>query len=199
MASTYSNSLRLELMGTGEQAGTWGSTTNRNLGTLLEQAISGVETVTITGNTTLTANNGQTDQSRNAVLEFNGTIGGAASIFIPAQEKIYIVKNSTVGGHDINIQVTGPTGAAVAIPNGKTGIVYSTGSNVYLASANFADSFDMGNIRITGNTISSTNTNGNIAIEPNGNGTVNVSKNLNAASNLTVTGVTTLNGNTNNW
>lgn len=196
MASTYSNSLRLELMGTGEQAGTWGSTTNRNLGTLLEQAISGVETVTITGNTTLTANNGQTDQSRNAVLEFNGTIGGAASIFIPAQEKIYIVKNSTVGGHDINIQVTGPTGAAVAIPNGKTGIVYSTGSNVYLASANFADSFDMGNIRITGNTISSTNTNGNIAIEPNGNGTVNVSKNLNAASNLTVTGVTTLNGNT---
>ena len=68
MASTYSNSLRLELMGTGEQAGTWGSTTNRNLGTLLEQAISGVQTVTITGNTTLTTNDGQVDQSRNMVL-----------------------------------------------------------------------------------------------------------------------------------
>lgn len=79
-------------MGTGEQAGTWGSTTNRNLGTLLEQAISGVQTVTITGNTTLTANDGQIDQSRNMVLEVNGTISGAASIFIPAQEKYILLK-----------------------------------------------------------------------------------------------------------
>ncbi len=196
MASTYSNSLRLELMGTGEQAGTWGSTTNRNLGTLLEQAISGVQTVTITGNTTLTTNDGQVDQSRNMVLEVNGTIGGAASIFIPAQEKIYIVKNSTVGGHGINMQVTGPTGAAVAIPNGKTGIVYSTGANVYLASANFADSFDMGNIRITGNIISSTDTNGNVVITPNGAGEITLSKDVTASSNLTVTGNTVLNGNT---
>tara|TARA_R110002020_G_scaffold418566_1_gene627778 strand:+ start:1011 stop:2456 length:1446 start_codon:yes stop_codon:yes gene_type:complete len=195
MASTYSNSLRLELMGTGEQAGTWGSTTNRNLGTLLEQAISGVQTVTITGNTTLTANDGQIDQSRNMVLEVNGTISGAASIFIPAQEKIYIVKNSTVGGHNINIQVTGPTGVAVSIPNGKTAIVYSTGANVYIAS-NFADNFDVGNISISGNTISSTDTNGNIIITPNGTGEITLSKDVTASSNLTVTGNTVLNGNT---
>ena len=196
MASTYSNSLRLELIGTGEQAGTWGSTTNRNLGTLLEQAISGVETVTITGNTTLTTNNGQVDQSRNMVLEINGSIAGASSLYVPAQEKIYIIKNSTVGGHAVSIQVTGPTGAAVAIPNGKTGIVYSTGANVYLASANFADSFDMGNIRITGNIISSTDTNGNVVITPNGTGEITLSKNVTASSNLTVTGNTILNGNT---
>ena len=47
MASTYSNSLRLELIATGEQAGTWGSTTNRNMGTLLEQAISGYEVMNL--------------------------------------------------------------------------------------------------------------------------------------------------------
>ena len=195
MASTYSNSLRLELIGTGEQAGTWGSTTNRNLGTLIEQAISGVETVTITGNTTLTANDGQVDQSRNMVLEVGGTISGASSIFVPAQEKVYIIKNGTTGGFSINIQVTGPTGAVVSIPNGKTAIVYSTGANIYLAS-NFADNFDIGNISISGNTISSANTNGNIIITPNGAGEITLSKAVTASSNLTVTGNTVLNGNT---
>tara|TARA_R110000765_G_scaffold292720_1_gene388280 strand:+ start:677 stop:2122 length:1446 start_codon:yes stop_codon:yes gene_type:complete len=195
MASTYSNSLRLELIGTGEQAGTWGSTTNRNLGTLLEQAISGVETITITGNTTLTTNNGQVDQSRNMVLEVVGSISSNASVFIPAQEKVYIIKNGTTGGFSINIQTTGPTGTIISIPNGKTAIVYSTSANVYLAS-NFADNFDIGNISITGNTISSTNTDGNIIITPNGTGEITLSKAVTASNNLTVTGATVLNGNT---
>ena len=92
MASTYSNSLRLELIATGEQAGTWGSTTNRNMGTLLEQAIAGYEVITISGDTTLTTNNGQTDQSRNMVLDVQGTIATTANIYIPAQEKLYVVK-----------------------------------------------------------------------------------------------------------
>ena len=54
MPSTYSTSLGLELIGNGEQAGTWGTTTNTNLGTLLEQAIAGVQSITLTGNYTLT-------------------------------------------------------------------------------------------------------------------------------------------------
>ena len=148
MASTYSNSLRLELIATGEQAGTWGSTTNRNMGTLLEQAISGYEVITISGDTTLTTNNGQTDQSRNMVLDVQGTIGTTANIYIPAQEKLYVVKNGTTGGQSIAVRTTGPTGTSVTIPNGKTTILYGTGSNVYTALT-FTDDLDIDNINFT--------------------------------------------------
>ena len=69
MASTYSTDLRLELIGSGEQSGVWGSTTNLNLGSLVEQAVAGVETISITSaNQALTAFYGAVDQSRNAVL-----------------------------------------------------------------------------------------------------------------------------------
>ena len=100
MASTYSANLRLELIGTGEQQGTWGSTTNSNLGTLLEQAIGGYESITVldVGDTTLTTANGATDQARNMTLNLIGTISAARNVICPAAEKIYIVKNATTGG-----------------------------------------------------------------------------------------------------
>jgi hypothetical protein len=83
MASTYSDNLRLELIGTGDQAGNWGDTTNRNLGTLLESAISGAVTVTTTtANQALTIANGSTDQARNMVLKLNTTSGGDGFIFL---------------------------------------------------------------------------------------------------------------------
>ena len=68
MPSTYSPSLKLELIGNGEQAGVWGTTTNTNLGTLLEQAITGVLPITLTGDVTLTDYNGLPDQARNGVM-----------------------------------------------------------------------------------------------------------------------------------
>lgn len=195
MASTYSNSLRLELIATGEQAGTWGSTTNRNMGTLLEQAIAGYEVITISGDTTLTTNNGQTDQSRNMVLDIQGTIATTANIYIPAQEKLYVVKNGTTGGQSIAVRTTGPTGTSVTIPNGKTTILYGTGSNVYTALT-FADDLDIDNINFTGNTISSTDTNGNINLNPNGTGSVVLSKDVTANQDLTVSANLAVNGNT---
>ena len=67
MPSTYSTSLKLELIGNGEQTGTWGQTTNNNLGTLIEQAITGVGQLTLVGDTVLTSYNGLPDESRNAV------------------------------------------------------------------------------------------------------------------------------------
>jgi hypothetical protein len=76
MASTYSPNLRVELIGTGDQAGTWGSTTNNNLGTLLENAVSGYVSVSVTSaNQALTALNGANDQARNAVLALTTTTG----------------------------------------------------------------------------------------------------------------------------
>ena len=69
MSSTYSPSLRIELIGAGEQSGTWNTTTNGNLGTLIEQSIAGVISISMVDtNYTLTAYNGVSDQSRQAVI-----------------------------------------------------------------------------------------------------------------------------------
>jgi hypothetical protein len=130
MASTYSN-LKIELIATGEQAGTWGATTNTNLGTALEQAVVGKADVTFSSTTetlTLTDSNAAQD-ARALYLNLDGTPGGAATLEVPAIEKNYIVKNGT--GETVTIKVSGQTG--VAIPNGKTVLVYNNGTDVVTA------------------------------------------------------------------
>jgi hypothetical protein len=132
MASTYSPDLRLELIGSGEQSGVWGSTTNLNLGSLVEQAVAGVETIAISSsNQALTAFFGAVDQSRNAVLVLSS--GAAANVYVPPVSKVYVVKNtgsfaitmfnSTVLG---NITAAG-TGLAVAA--GTTVSMFTDGTN----------------------------------------------------------------------
>jgi hypothetical protein len=132
--STYSTNLRLELIGTGEQQGTWGATTNVNLGTLLEEAIGGYTAVAVTdgADTTLTTANGSADQSRNMTLNLTGALTAARNVICPAIEKVYIVKNSTTGGFAVTFKVTGQTG--VSIPNGSTVIVYVDGTDARLVS-----------------------------------------------------------------
>jgi hypothetical protein len=96
MSSTYSPNLRVELIGTGDQAGTWGSTTNTNLGTLLENAVSGYVSVSITSaNQALTALNGADDQARNAVLALTTTTGANFAVYAPPSPKTYVVTNSS--------------------------------------------------------------------------------------------------------
>ena len=132
MASTYSNRLRLELMATGEKSGEWGLITNTNLGTLIEEAIAGVETITLTSDAdyTLSISSGSSDQARQAVLiiESNLSLTSTRNIIIPAQEKVYIVKNGTTGGQSITIKTTGGTGQTLV--NGDTQIMYCDGTNV---------------------------------------------------------------------
>ena len=132
MPSTYSPSLRIELIGAGEQSGTWGSTTNTNLGTLLEQSIAGVQAITmIDANYTLTNYNGVSDEARKAVLVASGTNTAARDIIAPLVAKNYIIKNNTTGGFAINIRAA--TGASVSIPNGVTSAVYCDGTDFNLA------------------------------------------------------------------
>jgi hypothetical protein len=96
MPSTYSPSLRIELIGEGEQDGIWGQTTNNNLGALIEQAVAGITTVNVTaGNVTLTSFNGTLDEARSAVLIVNGSNAVAREITIPNEPKTYIVTNNT--------------------------------------------------------------------------------------------------------
>lgn len=140
MASTYSPNLRLELIGTGEQQGTWGTTTNTNLGTLLEEAIGGYVSVTVSdvGDTTLTASNGAADQSRNMVIELTGTISAARNVICPAIEKLYVVKNATSGGFGVTFKVSGQTG--VLVPNGVLVFIYVDGTDARLITSGFSGS-----------------------------------------------------------
>ena len=143
MASTYSTSLKLELIGNGDQSGTWGTTTNTNLGTLLEQAITGVRSITMTNaDYTLTDLNGVSDEARNAVLVIGGTNSAIRNIIAPAVNKLYIIVNNTSGGYAINIKTSSSTGVNVA--NGATVWVYCNGTEFYTvtvpsASANTAN------------------------------------------------------------
>ncbi len=132
MASTYSGRLRLELITSGEQNGTWGVTTNTNLGTLIDEAIAGVSAVNFgtDANVTLTANNGATDEARRAVLECtsSGSLTATRDVIVPAATKLWLVYNSTSGGQSIRVKTASGTGVTIA--NGKKRYVYCDGTNV---------------------------------------------------------------------
>ena len=127
MASSYSN-LKIELIGTGEQSGSWGTTTNTNLGTALEEAIAESVDVSFSSGTvtlTLTDSNG-TQSARHLRLNLTGTSGGAQNLVVPAIEKPYIVNNGTAD----TITIKTPSGSGIAVPTGKTMWVYNDGTNV---------------------------------------------------------------------
>jgi hypothetical protein len=132
MPSTYSTSLKIQLIGTGEQAGTWGTTTNYNLGTLLEQAITGVVTIPMGDATyTLTNYNGLSDEARNAVLILQGPITAPQYLAIPAgQQKVYIVRNRT--GNTVTL--TTGTGSNISVANAASEVLFTDGANVYSAT-----------------------------------------------------------------
>ena len=132
--STYSPSLRIELITTGDQAGTWGNTTNTNLGTLIESAIAGYVSVSvIAANQAFTALNGAEDQSRNMTIALTTTTGANFAVYAPPAEKTYVIYNASSYTATIyNSTVLGNTTAAgtgVAIPAGKTMTVWSEGTN----------------------------------------------------------------------
>ena len=151
MSSTYSTSLKLELIGNGDQSGTWGTTTNNNLGTLLEQAITGVQSITMSNaDYTLSNYNGTSDEARNAVLFVSGTNSAIRKIVAPqGQNKLYTIFNNTSGGYAITIGA--PTGTAVTIPSGVTATVFTNGSDFYSAQTGSAGNFTVnGTLTATG-------------------------------------------------
>ena len=131
--STYSTNLGLTLIGTGEEAGTWGSTTNTNLGTLLEQSISGYVTQAVTDGaaTVLTIPDGATGVARNMSIELTGTLTAARVVEVPAKRKLYFVYNNTTGGFAVTFKVTGQTG--ISVPNGKKYALVCNGSDIVAA------------------------------------------------------------------
>jgi hypothetical protein len=128
MASTYSTNLKIQLMTTGENTGTWGSVTNVNLGTALEEAIIGSTSVAFNGaDVTLTLTNSNASQTaRNLRLVLTGTSGGVRQLVVPALEKTFIIKNEL--SDTCTVLVSGQTG--VAVPAGKTMWLYNDGTDV---------------------------------------------------------------------
>jgi hypothetical protein len=132
MASTYSPKLRFELIGAGEQAGLWGTTTNKNVGQLIEQAIAGVTTVeldSLSGNYTLTALDGAPDQSRSAVVKCTYTsvpASGTVNIIIPTQTKLYVFRNDC--GQTIIVKTAAQV-SGVTLLNGEATLVFCDGTN----------------------------------------------------------------------
>lgn len=127
MASSYSD-LKIELIGTGEQSGSWGTTTNTNLGTALEEAIAeSVDVAFSSGTVTLTLTNSNASQSaRHLRLNLTGTSGGAQNLVVPTIEKPYLVNNGTAD----TITVKTSSGSGIGVPSGKTMWVYADGTNV---------------------------------------------------------------------
>jgi microcystin-dependent protein len=174
MASSYSPSLKIELIGNGDQSGTWGTTTNNNLGTILEQAITGVQTITmVNADYTLTSFNGVSDEARNAVLVATGTNSAIRQIICPLVEKLYVIYNNTSGGFAITIG--GVTGSTVTVPNGVTAQVYCDGINFFSSQTGSAGNF---------------NVNGALTVA----GTTTLAGATTLSSTLAVTGTTTFTG-----
>lgn len=130
MASTYSD-LKIELIGTGEQSGTWGTTTNTNLGTALGEAITGSADVSFSSadvTVTLTDSNAA-QTARNLRLNLTGTTGGARNLILGSGcqiEKLYLINNGTAD----TITVKNTTGTGIAVPAGKSMFVFNNGTNV---------------------------------------------------------------------
>ena len=153
MASTYSSNLALELIGNEDQAGSWGNTTNRNLGTLIEQAISGYVTQAVTAgiDTVLAMPNGSNAVARNMTIELTGTGGANTNLVIPANRKLYFIYNNTSAGQ-VTVKVSGQTG--VSIPNGRKMLLVCNGTDAVPAINYFP------NLTIAGVTTDSLDVNG---------------------------------------
>ena len=140
MASSYSTSLKIQLINNGEQSNTWGSSTNTNWN-LIEQAVAGAVSIPMSNaNYTMTNLNGVSDEARNMILIVSGTNNAIYQVIAPLVPKFFIVTNNTSGGYAITIGAS--SGSLVTIPNGVTAQVYCDGSTgFYSAQTGSAGNF----------------------------------------------------------
>ena len=152
MASSYSE-LGLELMVTGENAGTWGDKTNTNLN-LVQQAIAGYQEISIAGGaqtTALVMSDAAISNARNAVIKFTGTITGNQIVTIPDSiEKTYIISNGTTGAFTVEFKTVSGTGVTFSTTDKGIKILFSDGTNVVDVTGNFSN-ITTGSVTASGN------------------------------------------------
>ena len=160
MASTYTSNLGVEKIGAGEQAGTWGNTTNNNLD-IIDRAINGVGAITLSGTThTLTTSDGTLSDGGFKVLVFGGSPSGTNTVTISPndQDKLYIVQNST----SQSITFTQGSGGNVGLAAGSKKIIYADGAGSGAAVVDVTSALDIASPRISGTAVTSTATELNI-------------------------------------
>jgi hypothetical protein len=133
--STYSN-LSIELIGTGEQDGTWGTTTNTNLGTALEEAIVGTVTQAVTGTDTVlswSTSSNASQTARHLRLNLTGSSGGSSNLVVPllSSGKNYIVNNASTTA----VTVKTPSGTGIVVPISTSMSLYQDGTNVVVTDS----------------------------------------------------------------
>ena len=130
MASTYSTDLKLELMATGENAGTWGTKTNTNLN-LIQQAIAGFQSIDVAAaDVTLVMTDASISNARNMVLKFTGTLTANRTVNLPDSiEKFYILQDSTTHGA-FTLTFKTVSGTGFTLDEGKIHAGFSDGTNV---------------------------------------------------------------------
>jgi hypothetical protein len=148
MSSTYSTSLRIQLIDTATEDEAWGQPTDNNLGTVIEQAITGIESISLTNLTTVTLStaNAAPDQARNAVLVFTGSPTGNCNVIAPSVQKLYVINNQTTGGYNVNIKTS--SGNAAVINANASQLVFCDGTTFY---AGIALARVQGDLTVTGN------------------------------------------------
>jgi hypothetical protein len=175
--STYSN-LSIELIGTGEQDGTWGTTTNTNLGTALEEAIVGTTDLVVTTGTNTPAWSTSSNASqipRHLRINLTGSAGGTGDLVVPTLTggKNYIIKNSS----DTTITVKTTSGSGIVVPIGTSMSLYQDGTNVVVTdshhtgagaftgfTARFASPGPIGNTSASTGAFTTLTTTGNVTL-----------------------------------
>jgi len=196
MASSYSTDLQLELMVTGENAGTWGDKTNTNLN-LLQQAIVGYQEIDVaSADVTLTMSQAAISNARNMVLKLTGTLAANRNVNVPdGIEKTYIIVDGTTrAGFSLTIKTVSGTG--VAIPAAKSVIVYADGTNVndvFFLKDVVEDTTPQlgGNLDANGNNILIDST--NFIGDENGNEQIKFATTASAVNEISVTNAATTN------
>jgi hypothetical protein len=140
MASSYSTDLKLELMVTGENAGTWGDKTNSNLN-LLQQSIAGVQAIDVgAADVTLVMSNATLSNARNMVLVLNGSLTANRQVLVPnGIEKFYVIHDQTTrNGFSLTVKTVSGTGFAIETTSGASDMAacFSDGTDVYEISLN---------------------------------------------------------------
>lgn len=130
MASSYSTDLKLELMVTGENSGTWGDKTNSNLN-LLQQAIAGYQSIALTStNTTLAMTDATISAARNAVIKFTGTLAANATVYVASGiEKTYTIENGTSGAYTLALNQVGGASVIWSTTDKTVKQIYLNGTN----------------------------------------------------------------------
>lgn len=196
MPTTYSTNLKLSLMATGENNNVWGTTTNTNLGTLLEEAIIGAATVAMAdANQTISIVDGTTSDGRKVFIKCTGALTASRNLTVPTLNKNYIVENATTGGFGIVVKTAAGTGITVAA--GTKRMVYADGTNVVDGVTGFGavttDSVTTGAVSATtvaGTAITGTTFNKVTLTIPATGSTITVAdgKTLTVSNTLTLTG-----------